>query len=49
MKIAVAAEAVSFPLLEMIKDHLLTKGHEVLDLGMQKPEEPLFFMKQRPG
>jgi ribose 5-phosphate isomerase B len=48
MKIAVAAEAVSFPLLEMIKDHLLAKGHEVIDLGMQKPEEPIFFYETAP-
>lgn len=48
MKIAVAAEAVSFPLVEMIKDHLLARGHEVIDLGMQKAEEPLFFYETAP-
>lgn len=48
MKIAVAAEAVSFPLIEMIKAYLVAKGHEVLDLGMQKAEEPLFFYETAP-
>lgn len=48
MKIAVAAEAVSFPLIGMIKEHLISQGHEVIDLGMSNENEPLFFYETAP-
>lgn len=48
MKIAVAAEAVSFPLIGMIKEHLISQGHEVIDLGMSNENEPLYFYETAP-
>ncbi len=48
MKIAVAAEVVSYPLVGMIKEHLLARGHEVVDLGMSSEQEPLFFYDTAP-
>lgn len=48
MKIAVAAEAVSYPLVGMIKEHLLARGHEVVDLGMSSEQKPLFFYDTAP-
>jgi ribose 5-phosphate isomerase B len=48
MKIAVAAEAVSFPYIAMIKEHLTEKGHQVLDLGMSDKDKPLFFYEIAP-
>lgn len=48
MKIAVAAEAVSFPYIGMIKEHLGDKGHQVLDLGMSDPNRPMFFYETAP-
>lgn len=48
MKIAVAAEAVSFPLIGMLKEHLLSRGHEVIDLGMSSEQEPLYFYETAP-
>ena len=43
MKIAIAAEVCSFPLIKFIKDDLIKQGYEVLDLGMKTTKEPLFF------
>ena len=48
MKIAVAAEAVSFPLVGLIKEHLASLGHEVIDLGMTSEHEPLYFYDTAP-
>ncbi len=48
MKIVVAAEVVSYPLIGIIKDHLEAQGHEVIDLGMTDENEPLFFYETAP-
>jgi ribose 5-phosphate isomerase B len=48
VKIAVAAEAVSFPYITMIKEHLSEKGYQVLDLGMSDPDQPMFFYETAP-
>lgn len=48
MKIAIAAEIASFPLLKIVKEHLLDQGHEVIDLGMQDENHPLPFYETAP-
>ena len=48
MKIALAAEVCSFELMQLVKEHLAEKGHEVLDLGMKNADEPMFFYQTAP-
>jgi len=48
MKIALAAEVCSFDLLQRVKQHLAERGHEVVDLGMQSADEPMFFYQTAP-
>ncbi len=43
MKLAIAAEVCSFELMKEVKKHLIEQGHEVIDLGMQKPDEKMVF------
>ena len=40
MKLAVASEVCSFDLMQVVKQHLIESGHEVIDLGMQDKEHP---------
>jgi ribose 5-phosphate isomerase B len=40
MKLAIAAEVCSFELMQVIRQHLIDSGHEVLDLGMTCAEQP---------
>lgn len=40
MKLAIAAEVCSFELMQVVKQHLVEQGHEVIDLGMQDPDHP---------
>lgn len=40
MKLAIAAEVCSFELMKTVRQHLLDKGHEVVDLGMTCADEP---------
>jgi ribose 5-phosphate isomerase B len=48
MKIAIAAEVCSFPLMKVVKEHLLEKGYEVLDLGMVEENSPMVFYETAP-
>ena len=48
MKIALAAEVCSFDLVQLVKEHLAEKGHEVLDLGMRATAEPMYFYQTAP-
>ena len=48
MKIALASEVCSFDLIGLVKERLVDKGHEVLDLGMSSPNEPMFFYQTAP-
>ena len=48
MKIAVAAEVCSFDLMQLVKEHLIEKGREVVDLGMQSADKPMFFYETAP-
>ena len=48
MKIAFASEICSFELMKQVKEHLIEQGHEVIDLGMQSPDEPDLFYKTAP-
>jgi ribose 5-phosphate isomerase B len=48
MKIALAAEVCSFELMQLVKEHLIEQGHEVLDLGMQSCDEPAVFYETAP-
>ena len=48
MKIAFAAEVCSFDLMQLVKEHLIERDHEVLDLGMKDPAEPMFFYQTAP-
>ena len=34
--------------MQLVKKHLLEKGHDVLDLGMTSPEEPHYFYETAP-
>ncbi|WHH59007.1 RpiB/LacA/LacB family sugar-phosphate isomerase [Petroclostridium sp. X23] len=49
MKIAIAGEMVSFSLKEIVKQHLLEKGYEVVDLGMVTSEQPYAFYEIVPN
>ena len=49
MKIAFAAEVCSFELMKQVKEHLIDMGHEVIDLGMQNPNEPRVFYQTAPA
>jgi len=48
MKIAVASEVCSFDLMQLVKEHLKEKGHQVIDLGMQSADKPDFFYNTAP-
>lgn len=48
MKIALAAEVCSYPLMCQIKQHLIDQGHEVLDLGMTDADHPQVFYETAP-
>lgn len=48
MKIALAAEVCSFDLMQLVKDHLKKKGHQIIDLGMQNADKPDFFYNTAP-
>ncbi len=48
MKIAFASEVCSFELMKQVKEHLIEQGHEVIDVGMQSPDEPDIFYKTAP-
>ena len=37
-KIVLAADPFGFPLKQAIKEHLLSEGYEVLDLGTDSPD-----------
>ena len=39
MKVGIASDKSGFPLKEVVKAHLIEKGHEVLDLGQLKMED----------
>ena len=48
MRIALAAEVCSFELMKIVKQHLIDSGHEVIDLGMQRPDEIHKFYETAP-
>lgn len=48
MKIAIAGEVCSFPLMKLVKEYLLEQGHEVLDLGMVDENQPMVFYETAP-
>ncbi|MFH0966027.1 MAG: RpiB/LacA/LacB family sugar-phosphate isomerase [Planctomycetota bacterium] len=48
MKLAIAAEVCSFELMKVVKQHLIDSGHEVIDLGMTKADEPHKFYEIAP-
>ncbi len=48
MKIAIAAEVVSFPMMQIIKEHLSAQGYELIDMGMTSENEPAFFFETAP-
>jgi ribose 5-phosphate isomerase B len=48
MKVAIAGEVCSYPLMKLVKEHLIESGHEVLDLGMTDEQEPLVFYQTAP-
>lgn len=48
MKIAFACEFCSFPLMQEVKQRLVEKGHDILDLGMQSADRPLLFYEIAP-
>jgi len=48
MRIAIAAEVCSFELMQLVKEHLIEQGHEVIDLGMQSAQEPELFYETAP-
>lgn len=48
MKIAIGAEVCAYPLKEIVKKHLIEKGHEVVDLGMLSEDEPQLFYEVAP-
>ena len=48
MKIAFASEFCSFPLMQEVKQRLIEAGHEVIDLGMQSPDQPMLFYEIAP-
>lgn len=44
MKIAIGADPGGFELMVGVKKHLIDKGYEVLDLGTQDAEHPVWYM-----
>ncbi len=48
MKVAIAGEVCSYPLMKLVKEHLIAKGYEVLDLGMTDEKEPKVFYETAP-
>lgn len=48
MKVAIAGEVCSYSLMKLVKEHLIEKGHEVLDLGMTDEKEPMVFYETAP-
>jgi len=47
-KLGIGAEVCSCELMQAVKEHLIEQGHEVLDLGMQRAEEPMYFYETAP-
>ena len=43
MKVVIASEVCSFDLMKVVKQHLIDNGHEVIDLGMQDPDNICVF------
>lgn len=43
MRIGIAGEVCSLPLKEIVREHLISKGYEVVDLGMVDEKSPLYF------
>jgi ribose 5-phosphate isomerase B len=48
MKLAIASEVCSFELMKVVKQHLIDSGHEVIDMGMTRLEEPHKFYETAP-
>ncbi len=48
MRIAFASEVCSFDLMQQVKEHLIEKGHEVMDLGMKNADQPEVFYQTAP-
>ena len=48
MKIAIAAEVCSFELMNVVRQHLIDSGHEVIDLGMTEADKPHKFYQTAP-
>lgn len=43
MKIVVASDPFGFDLKEVVKEHLLAQGHEVMDVGTQSKSQPMLY------
>ncbi len=43
MKLVIAGEVCSFDLMKKVKQHLLDRGHEVVDIGMQSEDDVMVF------
>ena len=43
MKVIVSCENAGYPLKEIVKEHLLAEGHEVIDVGRKTEEESVFY------
>lgn len=48
MRIAIAGEVCSFSLMKVIKEYLLSQGHEVVDLGMTCGDKQMVFYETAP-
>ena len=48
MKIGVAAEVCSFPLMQEVKAHLIEEGYDVVDMGMISEDDPQVFYETAP-
>jgi len=48
MKLAIASEVCSFELMNVVKEHLIEKGHEIIDLGMTSADKPAKFYETAP-
>lgn len=48
MRIAVASEVCSFELMNVVRQHLIDAGHEIIDLGMTDPDKPHKFYEIAP-
>jgi len=48
MKLAIASEVCSFELMKVVKPHLIDAGHEVIDLGMTRADQPHKFYETAP-